>query len=235
MSASRFPLVVSSLLLAAGLASAGYFIGRGITARDQGSRSVAVKGLSEKEVPASVAIWTLTYTATGNDLMGVNKSLGDSTGAVRTFLKEAGFDDKDMAVQPPSVRDLSLDVRDKDAQPLTARYSATQSVLLRTSKVDEVKPAVASVSKLMASGVLLWGRNEPTYFFDRLNDIKPGMIEEATKNARVAAEQFARDSQTQLGDLLSAEQGRFQIDDRDAATPERKMVRVIVEVRFSLD
>lgn len=203
-------------------------------ARGQGS-SVGVKGLSEREVPATVAIWTLNYSATGNDLNEINQALGNSTTAIRGFLKDAGFDDGDMAVQPPSVRDLSLEVRDKDAQPPSARFSAAQSVLLRTAKVDSVKPAVAAVSKLMAAGVLLTGKNDPVYIFDKLNDIKPAMIEEATKNARIAAQQFARDSQTPLGALVSAEQGWFQIEDRDAATPERKMVRVVVEVRFRLE
>ena len=235
MNGPRLPLILSSLLLAGGLAAGGYFIGKGIASRDQGGRAVAVKGLSEKEVPASIAIWTLSYTATGNDLGEINQRLGNSTNAVRTFLKEAGFDEKDVAPQPPSVHDHSLDVRDKDALPLTQRFSASQSVLLRTAKVQAVKPAVASLSKLMAADVLLVGRNDPSYFFDKLNDIKPGMIEEATKNARVAAEQFSRDSQTQLGPLLSAQQGWFQVEDRDAATPEIKMVRVVVEVKFQLD
>ncbi len=48
------------------------------------------------------------------------------------------------------------------------------------------------------------------------------MIEEATKNARIAADQFARDSQTTLGKLRTASQGWFQVENRDAATPDGK-------------
>ena len=87
----------------------------------------------------------------------------------------------------------------------------------------------------MVSGVLLSGKAEPNYIFNQLNEIKPGMIQEATKNARIAAEQFSRDSQTTLGKLRSATQGWFQVENRDAATPERKIVRVVVDVEYEIN
>jgi hypothetical protein len=87
----------------------------------------------------------------------------------------------------------------------------------------------------MVSGVLLSGKSEPNYIFNQVNEIKPGMIQEATKNARIAAEQFSRDSQTSLGKLRNASQGWFQVENRDAATPERKIVRVVVDVEYEIN
>jgi len=230
----RIPLIVSALLLALGVATAGFFIGEGISSRNSGRRIISVKGLSEKEVPASVATWTIGYNATGNDLNEINKKLGDSTKAVLEFLKERGFDQKDLAVQPPAIHDTSMDQRQKDVPPPPERFSANQSVLLRTSKVDAIKPALASASNLMISGVLLSGGSQPNYIFNKLNEIKPGMIQEATKNAHIAADQFARDSQIVLGKLRNASQGWFQVENRDEATPERKTVRVVVDVQYEV-
>jgi hypothetical protein len=235
VSSSRISLVVSAGLVALGLAAAGYFVGNGISERGAGRRIISVKGLSEREVPASVATWTIAYSSTGNDLSEINKKLADSTKAVVEFLKEAGFAETDMAVQPPAVRDTSMDVREKDSPPPPERYRADQSVLLRTSKVDAIKPALASASNLMISGVLLSGKSEPNYIFNQVNEIKPAMIQEATKNARIAAEQFSRDSQTTLGKLRNATQGWFQVENRDAATPERKIVRVVVDVEYEIN
>lgn len=188
MNRSRISLIVSAGLVALGLAAAGYFVGEGISDRGAGRRIISVKGLSEREVPASVATWTIGYSATGNDLAEINRKLAESTKAVVAFLKEAGFSETDMAVQPPVLRDTSMDVREKDSPPPPERYRADQSVLLRTSKVDAIKPALASASNLMVSGVLLSGKSEPNYIFNQVNEIKPGMIQEATKNARIAAE-----------------------------------------------
>lgn len=235
MKPPRITIFLSAVLIAAGLAAAGFFIGEGISGRNNGRRSISVKGLSEKEVPASVAIWNVAYSATGNDLAEINRKLGESTKAVVAFLKTAGFEEKDMAVQPPALRDTSTETRDKDTPAPPERYSARQAVLLRTSKVDLIKPALASASNLMNSGVLLAAGAQPNYIFNQLNDIKPGMIQEATKNARIAADQFSRDSQTALGKLRNATQGWFQIEDRDAATPERKTVRVVVDVEYEVN
>jgi uncharacterized protein len=231
----RVSLLFSALLLSLGMAVAGFFIGDGISNRSGGRRIISVKGLSEREVPASVATWTIGYNATGNDLDQINKKLGDSTEAVIAFLKERGFDEKEVAVQPPSIIDTSMEQREKDVPPPPQRFSANQSVLLRTTKVDAIKPALASAANLMISGVFLSGKSQPNYIFNQLNEIKPGMIQEATKNARIAADQFARDSQINLGKLRNASQGWFQVEDRDAATPERKRVRVVVDVEYEVN
>lgn len=226
--------ILASCCVAAGIALAGYFVGNGIIQHNQ-TRKIAVKGLAEREVPASIAIWTLSYSASGDQLSDLNTRLGESAAAVKGFLKAAGFEDADVALQPPTIRDHSMESRDKDTQAPAARFSASQSVLVRTQKVQAIKPAVSATSVLMQKGVLLSGISDPRFYFEDLNSIKPGMIEEATKNARVAGEQFACDSKTELGRLRNATQGRFQIDDRDAATPERKIVRVVVEVEYDIE
>ena len=72
------------------------------------------------------------------------------------------------------------------------------------------------------------------YEFTGLNDVKPQMIEEATKNARAAAEKFAKDSGSTLGKIRRASQGQFQIFDRDANTRWIKNVRVVTTVEYYL-
>jgi len=138
-------------------------------------------------------------------------------------------------VQPPALHDATMEPRDKNTPPPAERFRAEQSVLLRTAKVDLIKPALASASTLMANGVLLTGSCQPNYVYNQLNEIKPAMIQEATKNARIAADQFSRDSQTSLGKLRNASQGWFQVENRDDATPERKVVRVVVDVNYEIN
>ena len=72
------------------------------------------------------------------------------------------------------------------------------------------------------------------YLFNGLNAIKPQMIAEATQNARKAAEQFARDSGSQVGKIKRASQGLFSIDDAAPGLPERKSVRVVTTVEYIL-
>ena len=85
------------------------------------------------------------------------------------------------------------------------------------------------------------GFNEgPNYLFDDINALKPSMIAEATKNARMAAEQFARDSGSKLGGILRANQGVFEILPRDKAPMLQqdkqidKTVRVVATLDYAL-
>jgi hypothetical protein len=60
------------------------------------------------------------------------------------------------------------------------------------------------------------------------------MIEEATKNARQAAEKFAKDSGSTVGKIRNARQGLFTITNRDKNSPDRKKVRVVTTVEYFL-
>lgn len=232
--ASRWAAPLSAVLLAVGLAAGGYFVGDGLKQRAPADHSIAVKGLAERDVAASVAVWTIAYSATGDELSEINSRLSQSTASVVAFLAGAGFAAEDIAVQPPYVTDLSLSPRGKDDAAPAYRFSANQSVSLRTANVAAVKPAMAAAAKLIAEGVQLTTRSEPTFGFERINEIKPDMIQEATRNAKLAAEKFAVDSNVKLGKLKRASQGWVKVEDRDAATPERKIVRVVVDVEYEV-
>jgi len=60
------------------------------------------------------------------------------------------------------------------------------------------------------------------------------MIEQATREARAAAQKFAADSQSSLGKIRNASQGQFTISDRDRNNPHIKNVRVVVTVEYYL-
>ena len=77
-------------------------------------------------------------------------------------------------------------------------------------------------------------RYNTQYLYTELDKIKPGMIAEATKDARRAAEQFAQDSGSKVGAIRTAQQGLFSIDDRDQFSPELKKVRVVTTVDYYL-
>jgi len=76
--------------------------------------------------------------------------------------------------------------------------------------------------------------NRTQFLFTKLNEIKPGMVEEATAKGREVAIKFAKDSQSKLGKLKTARQGQFTISNRDSNTPYIKVVRVVVSMQYYL-
>ena len=76
--------------------------------------------------------------------------------------------------------------------------------------------------------------NPVVYSFTGLNEVKPAMIEEATKNARISAEKFATDSQSRLGKIKTANQGQISISNRDENSPHIKTLRVVTTINYYL-
>ena len=100
-----------------------------------------------------------------------------------------------------------------------------------------MRSVMSSLSELGKQGIVFTGGNyqsQTEYIFTRLNDVKPEMIEEATRKAREVAEKFASDSQSRLGKIKRASQGRFSISARDKNNPHIKKVRVVSTVEYYL-
>ena len=78
------------------------------------------------------------------------------------------------------------------------------------------------------------GRRGVRVPYTGLNDVKPAMSEEATRNAREVATKFAEDSRSTLGKIRRASQGQVSIEARDTSTPQIKKLRVVSTVEYYL-
>lgn len=226
---------VLGVLLCVGLALLGYFVSGGIVRIRALDRTVEVKGLSEREVPADIAIWPIRFNEADNDLNLLFLTLERKNAAVEAFLKKRGFKEDEISVSAPAIQDRQAQGY-SDTQ-IKFRYSGASTLTVYTRNVDSVRNAMKDLVELGKQGIAIAGQDyeaKTEYLFTRLNDIKPDMVEEATKNARLVAEKFARDSQSGLGKIKRAVQGQFSINDRDSNTPHIKKVRVVSTLEYYL-
>ena len=188
------------------------------------------------EVPANLVIWPLTYKNLGNDLLSLYSELKQANQTITDFLKEKGISSDEISIGAPEIIDLKAErYGNSDESPY--RYNVTSVITVSSNKVDLVRNLISEQGELLKRGIAITSgdyRYNVQYEFTKLNDIKPQMIEEATKNAREAAEKFAKDSESELGKIQSANQGQFSINDRDANTPYIKKVRVVTSVAYTL-
>ncbi|WP_240097558.1 SIMPL domain-containing protein [Thermomonas flagellata] len=225
---------LAALLIALGLVGAGWFAARGMAALRTADRYVTVKGSAEKIVDADLVVWPLAQTVSGNDLAAVQAQLEANTRSIRDFFAQAGFKDDETVVSPPRLEDRWAYSYGDNRPPERYRYSNT--VTLRTHRVKEALAAVRRSGDLVARGVMLNTEDGsgPQFDYTRLNDIKPGLIAEATAAARQSAEQFAKDSGARLGGIRTANQGVVSIENRDAGSPQIKKIRVVSTVEYFL-
>jgi len=199
-------------------------------------RSVTVKGLSEREYLADTVIWPIQFTAASNDLTEIYETMEDSNQKVVEFLREKGIKAEEISSSAPSITDKSAQ-RYGSSQPAEFRYTATQAITVYSSNVEQVRSVMGDLAELGKEGIVLSSDDyqaQPEYLFTRLNEVKPEMIEEATKKAREVAEKFATDSNSQLGKIKQARQGQFSISARDRHNPHLKNVRVVSTIEYYL-
>lgn len=229
--------LISSVVLAVALIVAGLALRSGIITFKDRDCEVSVKGLSEKEVKANKVTWPLLYKEIGNDPTQMYESIEHKNALIVKFLRSGGITDEEISVNPPSITDRQAD--NYGNEMLNYRYKASSVITVTSTNVDKVRALMGRQTELMKQGIALiseeYGENRVTYEFTGLNEIKPQMVEEATKNARTTAEKFAADSHSRLGKIRHASQGQFSIDNRDANTPYIKNLRVVVTMDYQLE
>jgi uncharacterized protein len=226
---------ILGLLLLVGMLGLGFQIAQSVLDIKMLDRSVEVKGLSERDVVADIAIWPITFSVADNDLGKLYQSVQEKNSLVVAFLEKKGFSKDEITISTPAVVDKLAREYSDNGQNSPFRYTASSTITVYSSKVDGVRQSMIQLVDLGKQGIAIAGNAYNTqYVYSKLNEIKPAMIEEATRNAREAAAKFAKDSESALGKIKRASQGQFTIQDRDSSTAHIKKVRVVSTVEYYL-
>lgn len=227
--------IVCAVILAVGIFLLGVEVNNGLGSISANQRTVTVRGLCEKEVKANKVTWPIVSKAVGNDLPTIYSGIESTNNAILAFLKNNGIKDDEISINAPQVVDMQADRY--NSNPIPFRYNVTNVVVVTSQQVDLVRKLIERQTELLKQGIAIVAGDyqyQTTYEYTDLNTIKPGMIADATKNAREAANKFAEDSQSKLGKIKTASQGQFSIEDRDQYTPYIKRVRVVSTIVYFL-
>ncbi|MDH5764657.1 MAG: SIMPL domain-containing protein [Gammaproteobacteria bacterium] len=235
---TRSDLIIASLLVSFGLSTAGYFIGQTLYNSRVAINTADVKGLAERRVEADRAYWKVGYTVKGSDknkIPDLYKQSEIDQQKIIALLIDSGFEATE--VTPGIINYVNEEFRDDNQKLVDEKHLLIGSIEVETDKVKLVAQVRAKMNKLIAQGLDI-KNNAPAYYFTKLNDIKPDMLKEATRNARTAANEFASNAGVTVGGIRSARQGGFTIRDvgEDYGDTEKidKEVRVVTNITFYL-
>ncbi len=227
--------IVSAAILAIGIIVMGMLLKSGIDNFTEKDRKVTVKGLAETVVKADKVTWPIVSKELGNDLPELYDRIAQKQQTIKRFLMANGITESEIAVNAPQVVDLSADQYSSNNKPY--RYNITLVITVTSKNVDRVRSIIARQGELLKQGVAIVAgdyNNQITYELESFKKMKPKMMTEAIGNAQQTAQQFAKNSQSTLNKIVSADQGQFSIDNRDENTPWIKRVRVVTTVTYSL-
>ena len=220
-------------LIALGIMFGGWYIYLGMSKFANKDRAVTVKGLSTREVEADHAVWPLSYGWNGNDLPSLYAQLENVTARVKKHLLSLGFEEADIRQGSITVNDNWSDYYGNHRPEY--KYTLSTSLIVSTDKVQLVVSSQGKEAELLKEGIIVkterWNLD---YQYNGLPELKPLMIEEATRNARAVAQKFAEDAKCSLGSIRRASQGQFSIEN-DEYQPWVKRVRVVTTVDYILD
>lgn len=211
----------------------GFLLAGAISNIKQGPRVVSVRGLAEKIVTADLALWPIKASATANSLTEIYTQISATQKNIIDFLKKKGFTDAEININQPLITDRQAQLYYENNNVNNQRYIAEIGILLKTHDINKVKKSSQEIGELVGKGVSLSSTNVE-YVYTKLNSIKPEMIEEATKEARKAAEKFAKNSHSWIGSIKYASQGLFTIEPEHFYTQDQQKIRVVTDIEYYL-
>ncbi len=228
--------VLFAMIVAIGIALGGFFIGSGIKYFKNFDRSVAVKGLSERIVKSDLVTWSISFSDSDNDLKQLYGKINNNQKVIKEYLINNGFKENEIQMGTLATTDNWANAYANSTN--APRYAISSTVTLITSNVDKVYSLSQNSGELVDKGVLV-SFNAINYHFNGINTIKEEMLNEATQNAKTAAETFAKNSNSNVGEIKAANQGVFSVSSPDGnfegeTTNIMKKVRVVTSIEFFL-
>lgn len=238
--------IILSLSLLLGLFLLGFFIFQGLKTFSDKDRVVTVKGLAEMDMKATSATIALNFSFSGDDLQNMIKQTENKKNAIFDYLTTIGYNKNDITISNLDVTDRQkyYETRMQDGKQVQVkidRYTVGQSLTVKSNDVENLENKATQINLDLVTKDLT-SNIKTIYSFPELNSIKPQLIAESTKNARIAGQQFADDSQAKLGKIKTASQGQITISENrytDGSGKQKnsyiQKARVVSEIVFFLE
>ncbi len=230
-------LIILGIFISIGLAASGYFASQALYNAKMINTAEA-KGLATRRVEANVANWSLNFSVEGKEKSEVPelyKKAESQQQIIANLLKQNGLKDDEINI---GTIDYSYEeFRDDKKVLVDTKHTLTGKINVETNNVHIIAKVRNKLNKLIMQGIDITNHS-PSYLFTDLNKIKPEMLKEATKNARIAANEFASNAGITVKGIKSARQGGFIIRDAGENYGDRdkiqKEVRVVTNIEFWL-
>lgn len=204
---------------------------------------MSVRGLSERYVDSDKSSLKITISKEVDNLEDFRKEIKEEKSAVLALLKKYKIDfDINNELWDGRRIYLSTEAEAKRRKS----YDGIYKLKVLKLRHDACQSFQKDFRDAKSNGKFIHTEIEVSHQFTKLQDFRPEMLAEATKSARLMAEQFAKDSDTKVGGIIHADQGAFSIGAADEETADvdshiwddpksfRKRVRVVSRITFAL-
>lgn len=200
--------LAAGLFLAAGLVLSS-MLATTAWLKVKNTQFVTVKGSARKNIKSDLVVWKGAFTTQAATLLEAQRNLKSDADQVAEFLHARGV--TNFLFTPIAIEEIkgSLDINGLTQQKILG-YRLTQTVRVESADVERITSLDYESTSLVEAGVLFTAQ-PPEFIYTKAGEAKVEMLAEATKDARVRAEQIAAQGGRSIARLQTAEMGVMQI------------------------
>lgn len=205
-------VIAAAALLAVSLGLGLAKVGSGFASRN--SNGITVTGSAKTSATADNAVWTLNVSLTRTQVADAVEKVGSDVAAVTQYLKNGGITDEEITLGSVSTYANEQWLNGNSTGKIL-NYRASRDVVVRSKNVQLVSKLSQGIGSILATGVSV-NNYGPQYYLSTLPDLRPQLLEEAMKDAKLRAEAITRAVGGEVGSVQSVKSGVFQVTTPDS-------------------
>lgn len=209
----RFTVWIAiSIILAIALNSGLSKVGEGFASRN--SSGITVTGSARTSATADNVVWTLNVSLVRPTVADAVNKVGSDVAAVSKYLTDGGLPQEALTLGSVSTYANEQYINGNSTGKIL-NYRASRDVVVRTKDVQLVSKLSQGIGSIMQQGVTV-NNYGPQYYISTLPAMRPKLLEEAMKDAKVRAEAITKAVGGKVGAVQAVRSGVFQVTTPDS-------------------
>lgn len=175
--------------------------------------NISVTGLGSIDFQSDEVSWTGVIETSNKDLAKGFETIREHKRIVEEYLEEQGIKSFEITFNQINTSEEDKSVYNDNGKYVGSEfdtYVLRQEVDIYSGELNKVIRISREISELLEEGVDIKSYN-PKFYYSDLDKLKLNLIEQASENGRIRAEQIATNSKSSIKGLKNARLGVFQI------------------------
>ena len=205
-------IIVSAVIIALALGVGLTQIGTGFATR--AGNGITVTGSAKTSAVADNAVWTLSVSLSSPTVGAAVKKVDSDVAALSSYLTQGGIAADALTLGAVSTYANEEYVNGNSTGRILS-YRASRDVTVRTKDVQLVSKLSQGIGTLLETGINV-NNYGPQYYISNLPELRPELMSEAMKDAKLRAESLTKAVGGSLGSLANVKAGPIQITTPDS-------------------
>jgi hypothetical protein len=236
----------SAWIYAIAIIVAAFLLGNAYKFKYKKQESINVTGLAEQDFTSDLIVWRGSYTRKSPDMKTAYAQLKEDESKIKQYLQEKSIESKEAVFSSVRIIKDYENYRDDNGNYYNRfnGFLLSQDVKIESKDIAKVESISRDITRLIDMGVEL-NSEEPQYYYTKLRELKIKLLSEAASDARSRAESIAKNSKSNLGNLLTSNMGIFQITGQNSnedysyggafnTTSKNKTASITVKAQYAI-